>query len=294
MTGCRDSYLEGRGQLGAQCLELLKDLPEKERILSHVFWENLWCDEKGEVHSLFCPADPGMRRNVQSFDDPRPPEITRCGSWRRLAVTTNWALEMGKFGTFDAWFEALSAKTRKKLRWLRNALPKEGVSIVPVTGREGFERFEALYAAQFPKYAAGCPGNEGVRRIYEELERQGKSFSFLLLTRSGQPVAANLGYINGTSFNFTHLTRKSSGLDKFSPGYYLTFRIVEMLYAEHPEVEYFFMGPGKFDYKVAFLARPLPVYRYVKDSIWNLPELLRLRFRLGKERKRAQAEASKG
>ena len=63
-----------------------------------------------------------------------------------------------------------------------------------------------------------------------------------------------------------------------------------MLYAEHPEVKFFFMGPGKYDYKPAFLARPLPVYRYVKNSFWNLPERLRLRFRLRKELKRRGAE----
>lgn len=45
------------------------------------------------------------------------------------------------------------------------------------------------------------------------------------------------------------------------------------------------MGPGKYDYKPAFLAKPLPVYRYERDSILNLFGLMRLHHRLAKERK---------
>ena len=290
MNSCRESYLNGRAELGRSCLALLEGLPEKEHILSHVFWENLWCDEEGGLHSLFYDPVFKGKQNVQSFDEERPPEITRRGPWLRLEVTENWVLEMGKFGSLEGWFEALSGKTRKKLRWLRNALPREGISIIPVSGREGFASFEELYASQFPKHARGGAGNEGVRRIYEAFESQGRNFSFLLRTSTGETVAANLGYINGDSFNFTHLTRKSSELDKYSPGFFLTYKIVEMLYAEHPEVKFFFMGPGKYDYKPAFLARPLPVYRYVKNTFWNLPERLRLRFRLRKELKRRGAE----
>ena len=53
MNSCRDSYLDGRARLGTQCLELLKDLPGKERILSHVFWENLWCGADGVPRALY-------------------------------------------------------------------------------------------------------------------------------------------------------------------------------------------------------------------------------------------------
>ena len=106
-----------------------------------------------------------------------------------------------------------------------------------------------------------------------------------MLDENGSPVTANLGYLNGETFNFTHLTRKKGLLDKFSPGFYLTYWIVRQLYAEHPEVRYFFMGPGKYDYKPAFLAKPLPVYRYERDSILNLFGLMRLHHRLAKERK---------
>ena len=290
MNGCEKSYLGGRAELGRSCLELLEGLPEKEHILSHVFWENLWCDEEGELHSLFYDPVLKGRQNVQSFDEEAPPEITRRGPWLRLQVTENWVLEMGRFGSLEGWFEALSGKTRKKLRWLRNALPREGISIVPVSGREGFDCFEELYTAQFPKQARDGACREGVRRIYEALEAQGRSFSFLLRTGTGETAAANLGYIEGSSFNFTHLTRKSTELDKYSPGFFLTYKIVEMLYSEHPEVKFFFMGPGKYDYKPAFLARPLPIYRYVKNTFWNLPERLRLRFRLRKELERRGAE----
>lgn len=283
MTTPRNSYLDGRAELGRACLTLLGDTPQNRRILSHVFWENFWCDEKGELHTLFYDSVPAKKQNVQSFDLRQAPVIETRSGYSRLCVTANWVLEMGKYGDLETWFSALSGKTRKKLRWLRNALPKENISIVPIDSEERFRQFEKLYSAQFPKYALGGEENNGVWKIYQELEKQLRNFSFLLLDADGTPVSANLGYINGSSFNFTHLTRTSSALDKFSPGFYLTFWLIQELFNTHPEVKCFFMGPGTYDYKPALLGTPLPIYRYVRNSLFNLPELIRLRWRHKKE-----------
>ena len=283
MTSLRESYLDGRSELGKHCLEIAGNTPAGRRILSHVFWENFCCDDKGDMQAFLHDLPPGKKLNVQSFDRWKAPAIEKCGGYYRLCVTANWVLEMEKFGDLEAWFSALSGKTRKKLRWLRNALPKENISIVPIDSEERFRQFEKLYSAQFPKYPLGGEENNGVWKIYQELIKRKQSFSFLLLDAAGNPVAANLGYINGSSFNFTHLTRGSSGLDKFSPGFYLTYWLIQELFNDHPEVKCFFMGPGTYDYKPAFLATPLPIYRYVRNSFFNLPELLRLLWRYKKE-----------
>ena len=287
MTAIQEAYLAERAELGRQCLALLDGFPDARHILSHVFWENFWCGADGVPHPLYYDEELGRRRNVQSFDPPKPPAIETVGRFQRLCVTTNWVLDLGSFGDGETWFRALSDKTRKKLRWLRNALPKAGATVVPIRDEETFRQFEALYGEQFPKRPAGSAANRGVWIIYRELERQNRNFSFLLLDAAGRPVAANLGFIHGKSFCFTHLTRKKGLLDKFSPGFYLTCHLVEELYRTRPGVEYFFMGPGKYDYKPVMLARPLPVYRYERHSLWNLAGLLRLRHRLAKERKLA-------
>ena len=150
--------------------------------------------------------------------------------------------------------------------------------------------FGKLGRIEFLKHASGSADNRGVWHIYKELERQGKNFSFLLLDRDGLAVAGNLGYINGESFNFTHLTRRSSELDKFSPGFYLTAYLIEKLFARTPQIKYFFMGPGKYDYKVTFQAKCLPIYRYVKKSWSNIFALLQLYDRRKKERRKYFAD----
>ena len=287
MTIIQEAYLAERAELGKQCLALLDGFPDARHILSHVFWENLWCGADGVPRALYYDEEVKKRRNVQSFDALKPPAIETVGAFRRLCVTTNWVLDLGAFGDHETWFRALSDKTRKKLRWLRNALPKAGATLMPIREEEAFRKFEAIYCEQFPKHTPGSADNQGVWTIYRELEKQGRNFSFLMLDADGRPVAANLGFTHGSSFCFTHLTRKSGLLDKFSPGFYLTCYLVEALYRTRPEIKFFFMGPGKYDYKPAMLATPLPIYRYERDSLWNLAGLLRLRHRLAKERKLA-------
>lgn len=286
MTDIQEAYLAERAELGKQCLALLDGFPDPRHILSHVFWENLWCGADGVPHALYYEEKPAMRRNVQSFGPLKAPAIETVGGFQRLCVTTNWVLDLRDFSDYETWFRALSENSRKRLRRVHNGLTKAGAVIVPIHDEESFRKFEALYSEQFPKHPAGSADNRGVWTIYRELEKQGRNFSFLMLDADGNPVAANLGFIHGKSFCFTHLTRRKGGpLDRFSPGFYLTCRLVDMLYRTRPEVKFFFLGPGKYDYKPAMLAKPLPVYRCERNSLWNLAGLLRLRHRLARERR---------
>ena len=218
------------------------------------------------------------------------PSIEKTEGFQRLRVTLHRVLDLGAFRDEESFFRTLSHKNRKKLRWLRNAVPALGCEVIPLETEAHFRLFEKLYSAQFPKYPAGCPANEAVWQMYRELIRQNRSFSFLLLSPEKEPIAAALGYFSGTGCCYTHLTRLKGAYDKYSPGYYLTFCILMKILAEHPEMEYFFMGPGDYDYKRAFLGEPFSIYRYERDSLLNFPALLRLRFRCRKERKKFLAE----
>lgn len=285
-TTLREAYTAGRAELRRQCAAAVAGEPRGTKLLSYLFWENACCRADGEIEYLFHDEGTPSRLNVIGFDpDGILPLVEKTGNYRRLCVTTNWALDLRKFGTFDSWFNALSDKNRKKLRWLRNAVPKQGVRIVPIDSEARFRQFEEIYKEQFPKHPED---NEGVWKLYRELEARGNNFSRLMLDSEGSAVAGSLGYRNAGSFNFTHLTRKKGALDKFSPGFYLTFHLIQELYSLPEIPHYFFMGPGKYDYKPAFLGEPFPIYRYEKNTFRNLPGLIRLYHRSFKERKKAE------
>ena len=283
-AAARISYCAGRREDAAAMRELIRDLGDPGRLLEYVFWANAVTDAAGNLETFYAPLDPKKKFNAVSFDpaDTRP-EIRRTPDFACLRVTLHRALELGNFAGPEAFFAALSPKNRKKLRWLRNAVPAQGIQVVPLETPAQFDAFERLYCAQFPKYAPGGPANTALRRIYGEFHRQGRSFSFLLLGPDGTPLAAALSYLTSDSCCFTHLTRGSGQYDKFSPGYYLTYRMLAELLTARREIRFFFMGPGDYDYKRAFLGTPLAIYRFERRSLFNLPGLLRLRFRLRKE-----------
>lgn len=287
IAAVRESYCRQRGEDAAHMLELVRDLDDDvPHLLEQVFWDNAALDADRSLKTFYAPLPERKKFNAVSFDPAdSPPEICDIGSYAALRVTLHRVLTLGDFDDPEAFFAALSHKNRKKLRWLRNAVPALGAKIVPIENEDGLDAFEKLYAAQFPKHPAGCPANAAVRRIYREFHRCGRSFSFLLLAPDGEPLSAALSYLCGDNCCFTHLTRSRSEYDKYSPGYYLTFRMLTMLLAEHPEIKYFFMGPGDYDYKRAFLGEPFSIYRMERRAWWNWTGLLRLRFRRRKERR---------
>lgn len=280
-----NSYSELRSEDAGQMRSLLAGLPDTDHLLSHVFWANAHIDPAGKLQTFYAPLPAGKKFNAVTFDPAdTPAAIERDGDFWKLRVSSHRVLDLGSFSDEESFFRALSPKNRKKLRWLRNAVPKLGCQVVPLESAADFAKFEQLYCAQFSKYTPDCADNQAVWRIYQEFIRQKRSFSFLLLSADGEPLAAALGYFNGTAYNYTHLTRSIGGeFDKYSPGYYLTFCIVMKLLADHPELKYFFMGPGEYDYKRAFLGEPFAIYRYERRKWWNLAGYIRLKHRLHKE-----------
>ncbi len=286
MNTLRTAYLEGRGELLAACEKRLLAAGLPRSALEAVFWGEFYADDNHLPAAIGGGIPPRGRFTVPDFSVPVAPGIERWGTWKRLCVTTGWYLELSEFSGPEAWFESLSGKNRKKLRWLRNALPKLGARIVPLAGDEDFERFERLYSDQFPRHPLHSPGNLGVREIYRELERRGRAFARLLYDGDGNALAAALGYTNACALFYTHLTRARGEYDKYSPGYFLTYAIITEMMTRNPELKFFFMGPGEYDYKSALGGRAFPIFRYERDEWRNLFGLIRLRHRAAKELRR--------
>jgi hypothetical protein len=122
----------------------------------------------------------------------------------------------------------------------------------------------------------------------------GRNRSCLLRTPDGVVFAGALGYLTDGAFNLHMLTRRDGVLDKYSPGFYLTFWLIRnMLTQDRPVL--FLFGPGEFQYKKTFLARELPIYRYERRCLPNVFGVLRLYNRLRKERQRQeQSDAPDG
>lgn len=288
MNALLAAYLEGREELQAACARRLAAAQLPPKALSAVFWGDFYADDGHRPVGLNGAELPRGGFTAPDFAAEVSPEIGQVGEWRRLCVTTTWHLDLAGFSGAEEWFSSLSAKNRKKLRWLRNALPKLETRIVPLATDADFELFEQLYCAQFPKHALHSPEMRALREIYRELAASGKAVARLLLDRDGRALAAALGYINGTALFYTHLTRARGDYDKYSPGYYLTYAIIAEVLEKHPEVKHFFMGPGEYDYKAALGGKPFPVFRYERCGWRNLFGLIRLSHRAAKERRLAR------
>ena len=176
-------YLEGRVELQAACARRLaaEQLPAKA--LSAVFWGDFYADDGHLPVDLNGAELPRGGFTAPDFAAAVSPEIGTAGEWRRLCVTTTWHLDLAGFSGPEEWFSSLSAKNRKKLRWLRNALPKLETRIVPLATDADFGLFEQLYCAQFPKHALHSPEMCALREIYRELAARGKAVARLLLPR---------------------------------------------------------------------------------------------------------------
>ena len=280
-TAICNSYLYERTLLFEACIAHLSDPKMAEAVRKAVFWENGYVEAANEIRGIFS-KEPDLNGVLEFSLPPERPQIERCGRWLRLQVTTSYVLDLSLYDhDYEIYYHALSPKTHKKVRYLRNALPKRQTRVVPLNTAHGFNLFEELYAAQFPKYPMGSPRNKALREAYRYLHEQGCNWSHLLLDENNTAIAACLAYKHGDSVFYTHLTRRAGAFDKLSPGFYLTHWLIAQLFSEG--VNRFFMGPGTYDYKKALLGQPLPVYRYVHRSLWNLPAILRLHHRLRKE-----------
>ena len=280
-------YLAGREALMADCAERLRSLGLPHSALRAVFWDDFFADDAHLPVGLCGATPPKGNFTLPDFTAEAHPDIESVGMWRRLCVTTTWFLDLEAFADTEAWFASLSQKNRKKLRWLRNAVPKLGMNVSPLAGDADFADFFELYLAQFPQYRGRTAELNAVREIYRLLEARGMDCSRMLRDADGKAAAAALAYRNGDAVFYTHLTRAAGGCDKYSPGYYLTYAFIRGLLDSADRAKIFFMGPGYYDYKSALGGAPAPVFRYERASFGNLFGLIRLRHRAAKERKKS-------
>ena len=290
MNRIGEHYLAGREALMADCAERIAKLALPASALEAVFWDDFFADDAHLPVGLCGKVPPKGRFTLPDFSAAVSPEIEAVGEWRRLCVTTTWFLDLAAFADAEAWFSSLSQKNRKKLRWLRNAVPKLGMSVSPLVSDADFADFFELYLAQFPQYRKRTAELNGVREIYRLLDSRGLGRSRILRDENGAAVAASLAYRNGDAVFYTHLTRASGERDKYSPGYYLTYAFIAELFAVPDRPGIFFLGPGFYDYKSALGGVPAPVFRYERAAWSNLFGLIRLRHRAAKERKKSARE----
>ena len=290
MNELLSAYLAGREALYDRCARRLaaENLPHSA--LHHVFWGDFYADSSHLPVGLGGAELPRGGFTAPDLAAVVTHDIEQVGAWKRLCVTTTWHLDLEPFADAEAWFAALSAKNRKKLRWLRNAVPKLGMRISPLATDADFADFTELYLAQFPQYRGREAELRGVREIYRLFDERGRGCSRILRDENGAAVAAALAYRSGEAVFYTHLTRAAGAYDKYSPGYYLTYAFIAGLFdaAEAPKL--FFMGPGYYDYKAALGGVPAPVFRYERAAWSNLFGLIRLRHRAAKERKKSARE----
>lgn len=290
MNSRLEKYLSGRAELRRICAERLMRDKLPISALRTVFWGEF---DAGDDRLPFAEDASELPRGnftAPDFTAPVTHTIEDVGIWRRLCVTTTWLLELNGVNGAEEWFSTLSGKNRKKLRWLRNALPKLGATVSALDVDAGFDDFGKLYSAQFPRHRYDSPELAALRAIYCELAARGCAVTRILRDAAGAPLAAALGYIGGKSMFYTHLTRTRGEFDKYSPGYYLTYAVISEMLTEHPEVEDIFLGPGEYDYKSALGGVAYPVFRYERNEWRNCFGLIRLRHREKKELRRARGE----
>jgi len=285
-----EKYLAGREELRRVCAERLLREALPLSALRAVFWGGFYAGSDHLPRTAEAVEIPRGNFTAPDFAAPVTHTIERIGAWRRLCVTTTWHLDLANFSTAEEWFQTLSGKNRKKLRWLRNALPKLGSSVSVLDPEREFDDFERLYTAQFPRHRCHSPELAALRAVYCELAARGGAVTRVLRDAAGEPLAAALGYSTGKALFYTHLTRTRGEYDKYSPGYYLTYAVISELLTERPEIADIFLGPGEYDYKSALGGVAYPVFRYERDEWRNLFGLIRLRHREKKELRRARGE----
>lgn len=284
-------FASRRRELISRAAKVIEAFPEKEKILETIFWENSWLDPQNNIIDYYFEHDPNKKFNLATFDPmPEKASVEKVAGHRRLAVTSHRVLDLAPYPDSKAFFRALSQKNRKKLRWLKNAIPAQNVKIVPFDAANDFDDFENIYSTQFPKNAKGSARNQGMKAVYQDFFSDGTAAGWkMIYTEVGKepiPIAFALGFFCGKGFYFTHLTRIEGVLDKFSPGFFLVFKLISELIDRETPPEIFFMGPGEYDYKRHFLGKPCAIYRYEKNSWCNLPGLIRLYHRAWKQKHR--------
>ncbi|MBI4356598.1 MAG: GNAT family N-acetyltransferase [Gammaproteobacteria bacterium] len=281
-----DLYCGGRGEMANSLAEVcgLKGL-ELQEFLRRFLWTPAYCLQDNLPQYLF-PIESRMRVSVIGFS-PSSYKIENIqNSFLRIPVSSNWYLDFSLYENFSDYFTKLSQKMKKQLRWLKNSYQHQDFRFIPVRGREDLEAFMSLYQAKWPRSAWARQLKEPLFKAYLFLESCGWNHSYLLKDREGEVVAGSLGYQTGHTFNLHMLVHQQNGkYDKYSPGFFLAFWLIQHL-MEETALSGCWFGPGKFDYKERLLCQAFPTYRYEKIAWNNLSGLSGLLFRYCKEKVR--------
>ena len=285
----QEAYCTGRKRLADELQAELAAYPHLLEVLRRTLWSPAWCGGDG-VPDFFFPSRKWRHRfEVIGFDcRPLGVEAVAGGQFLRAQTTSNWHLALAGYADGDAYLHQLSKKNQKKLRWLQNVYEREKIQFVPIKTREQLEEFMSVYVTQWPETNWATELKETLFAVYLYFEKAGVNRSFLVKDADGRTVAGSLGYLTDHGFNLHMLTRKDGMLDKYSPGYYLTYWLVRRVLNEE-RTEAFFFGPGAFEYKKSFMAQELPIYRYERRTWTNMLSILRLYNRCRKERRRQEA-----
>lgn len=292
MPGIARGFCAGRRELAGELISDLRDIKDIEGVIQRLFWTPAWCESGGRPQFFFDPVGRKFRFDAIGFED-GVVGVAQAGSeYLRLAVTSNWYLCLAEYNDFDRYFEALSPKSRKKLRWLMNVYEREKVQFLPVANRADIETFLSIFATQWPESVWVGQWREAFVRVYLRLIEMGRSRSFLVRAASGEYAACSMGFLTEHAYSLGFLARRAGVIEKFSPGFFLSFWMVKRMF-ETDRPAYFLFGPGEFEYKKTFLAGKLPIYRYERRCWGNMTGILRLYLRAHKER-RKQSDGGHG
>ncbi len=279
------AYCSGRAELARALLEGTNADPHVPTVVQRILWSPAYCEADGQPRFFFQPLEQGSRLEVIGFED-RPIAVERVGKdYLRLRITACWYVPFQDYRGFEDYFAHFSKKTKKKLHWMKNSLEREGVRLVPARTESDFREFLDVYQSQRPDSAWVRQWPDTLIRVFAQLERMGKSRSYLLKDKEGTAVAGSLGYLTDGAYHCCLLARRVGMFERQSPGFFMLYRPIQDLFAERPDL-FCVLGPGAYQYKHSLLARPLPIYRYERRSWSNAASIVRLYLRAISERRK--------
>lgn len=288
------AYVAGRSRMAQKVLERLgagsgsARMARKQALhmLPDLLWSDSWADAHGVPQEIFPSAHKYRRYAVGSGPAKEMPvKVERVGAYSRLQTTTNWVLDLRPYQDASDYFEQLSKSMKKKLKRYVNGAERWGLRLEPIRNEAQMERFLHVFAGQFPGSDWESSNRRALHEVYTFFEESGRTRSLLMVDGQGVDAVAALGYYTDRSFNLHLLARQDSALDFLSPGYCATFALIRDV-IEEKRADFFFFGPGHFEYKERFLGRAMPIYRYEAHRWSNWPGLLKLYNRARKKEKR--------
>lgn len=283
-----NAYARGRAALAESLQERLGRLSSSPKsmpkVLADILWSDSWADDQNVPHSFF-PSGWKHRRYVIGAHGSEQSGVERCGKYRRLQTTTNWALDLTAYRDIGDYFEQLSKSMKKKLKRYVNGAERWGLRLEPIQTTGQMDRFMSVFNKQFPQTDWETQSRGCLYEAYQLFQETGCGKCYLMIDEHGVDAVASLGYYTGNAYNLHLLTRQDSALDFLSPSYCATYALIQEV-LEEKRAACFFFGPGHFEYKERFLACSMPIFRYETFRLNNLPGLIKLYNRTRKQHTR--------